>query len=174
MCFYIVYSSVHLSVGGPVIWVHFRSRAPSTPWNDEMEGGHIPSFHYLEVAPCRWMLCRNYAKTHVSLCDAFPCCTGIMKRMIFSWIIFVLLMSVSGFILNLCDYHSPIWPNNPLHSCVLGCQAFEREWGWSWLCYDTNLAAFQKQTTLLLCWLDTGLHHNKVASSLTPNQRPGN
>ena len=62
MYYYIVYPSVRLSVGGPIIWVHFRSRATSTPWNDEMEGGHIPSFHHREVAPCKWMQGRNYAK----------------------------------------------------------------------------------------------------------------
>ena len=36
---------------------------------------------------------------------------GIMKWMIFIWIIFVLLMSVSGFIPAVCDYHSPVWTN---------------------------------------------------------------
>ena len=41
--------------------------------------------------------------------------------------------------------------NSPFYSCVLGCQAFEQEWGWGWPCDDTNLAAFQMQITLLSC-----------------------
>ena len=51
---------------------------------------------------------------------------------------------------------------------MLGCQAFEQEWGEGWPCYDTNLAAFQMKITFLSCLLDTGLYHNKVTFSLTP------
>ena len=56
---------------------------------------------------------------------------------------------------------------------MFGCQAFEQEWGEGWPYYDTNLAAFQMQITLLSYQLDTGLYH-KVIFNLTPNQRPGN
>ena len=47
---------------------------------------------------------------------------------------------------------------------MLVCQAFEQEWG-CWPCYDTNLTAFQMQITFLSCYLDTGLHHNRVTSA---------
>ena len=36
------------------------------------------------------------------------------------------------------------------------------------------LFKFMLLSTLLSCQLDTGLYHNKVTFSLTPNQRPGN
>ena len=52
MCTYVVNSLVRLPVGGQVIRVHFGSRE-NTPWNDGMEGGHISSFHFIEVAFCR-------------------------------------------------------------------------------------------------------------------------
>ena len=40
--------------------------------------------------------------------------------------------------------------------------------------HSKNIAAFQMRITLLLSSLDTGLYHNKVTFSLTPNQRLGN
>ena len=40
--------------------------------------------------------------------------------------------------------------------------------------HSKNIAAFQMQITLLLSSLDTGLYHNKVTFSLTPNHRLGN
>ena len=91
MCTYVVYSSVHLSVRGPVIWVHFRSRA-NTPRNDGMEGDHILSFNYREVALSRQMLGRNYDHTS----------SPVALEWWNEWYLadnfqFVLLMSVSAF-----------------------------------------------------------------------------
>ena len=38
---------------------------------------------------------------------------------------------------------SDLQTNSPFYSYVLGCQAFEQEWGYGWPCYDTNPATFQ-------------------------------
>ena len=100
MCTYVVYSSVHLSVRGPVIWVHFRSRA-NTPRNDGMEGDHILSFNYREVALSRQMLGRNYAKNpRVPFRTSSPVALEWWNE--WYWYLaddfqFVLLMSVSAF-----------------------------------------------------------------------------
>ena len=41
------------------------------------------------------------------------------------------------------------WPNNrPFYSCGLGALAFDRTWGWSWPCFDTNLIPFIMQILL--------------------------
>ena len=102
MCTYVVYSSVHLSVSGPVIWVHFRSRA-NTPRNDGMEGDHILSFNYREVALSRQMLGRNYAKNpRVPFRTSSPVALEWWNEWWNEWYLaddfqFVLLMSVSAF-----------------------------------------------------------------------------
>ena len=53
-------------------------------------------------------------------------------------------LHASGLTLNsLTESEEGYESNNGLfYSCVLGCQAFEQEWGYSWPCYDTNLAPF--------------------------------
>ena len=59
----------------------------------------------------------------------------------------LILVSIawSSKVLLLC----PGWNASPFYSCVLGCQAFEQEQGKGWPCFDTNIAAFQMQITLL-------------------------
>ena len=65
--------------------------------------------------------------------------------------------------------------NNPIYRCVLGCQVFEQEW------YAKGDHVMLQTLLLfrckLLCYharLDTGLNHNKVTISLSPNQRLSN
>ena len=58
--------------------------------------------------------------------------------------------------------------NSPFYSCMLSCQAFEQEWAKGDLVMIQTLWLFKCKL------LDTGLYHNKVTFSLTPNQRLGN
>ena len=46
---------------------------------------------------------------------------------------------------------TPIWPNRPFYSCVLGDLSCEWKWGWRWPCFDTNLSAFYMLIILFSC-----------------------
>ena len=54
--------------------------------------------------------------------------------------------------------------NSPFYSCMLCCQAFAKG----------DLVMIQKLLLVKSCLLVTGLYHNMVTFSLTPNQRLGN
>ena len=54
--------------------------------------------------------------------------------------------------------------NSPFYSCMLCCQAFAKG----------DLVVIQTLLLVKSCLLVTGLYHNMVTFSLTPNQRLGN
>ena len=61
-----------------------------------------------------------------------------------------------SFSTRICHFNIHAWlslslGNNPFYSCVVSCQAFQQRWGEGGPSYDTNLAAFQMQITLLSC-----------------------
>ena len=64
--------------------------------------------------------------------------------------------------------------NRPSYSCVLSCQAFDLEWGWSWPCCDRDQCLVSIITRQCTFEKQQGLYHNKVTLSLTPVERLGN